>query len=98
MVFYVLLRLIVASEVAHHIITLKRCIYFVFVLFAESTILVLRALPNDDSEITSKKEVQNVFRFIRDFESEAFADDHMPVDAELLVHRLLDHSSGQLRV
>lgn len=48
------------------------------------------ALPQHDGQVAGEEQIKNVLRLVGDLKAEPFAHDHMPVDAELLVHVLLD--------
>lgn len=50
----------------------------------------LRTLPQDDGQVSTEKQVQDVPRFIRNLVAESFPDDHVPERAEFFVHQLLD--------
>lgn len=50
----------------------------------------LRTLPHNNRQVAAEIQIQNILCFIRNFEAEAFANDHMPIGAEFFIHRFFD--------
>jgi len=54
------------------------------------------AFPQHYGQVASKEQVENVLRFVGYLKAKSLAHNHMPIDAELLVHVFLDDFGGVL--
>lgn len=57
---------------------------------------LLWTFPQNNRQVTGKKHIQKIIRFVCHLESEIFANNHVPIDPELFVHRILNHSCSRL--
>lgn len=56
----------------------------------------LRTFPENDRQVTGKKHIQKIICFICHLEAEILANNDMPMNPELFVHRIFYHSCSRL--
>ena len=56
--------------------------------------LVTGTFPGTNTQISSKKHVEQSWDLVRDVKTETFADDNVPGSAKSLVKTFFDHLSG----